>query len=386
VGHKKKQDVTCGACGFAVCTKCQRAYDKPRCMQCGVLLPRTVARCTLGREYYVTKYRPHMLVDILMRERQMLPLVQPYVDWEKTRRAAAAKRRFGIFDTVPPAPAIPEASLFTDEAVRCPKGNCQGFVVSGRCGICKAAVCPSCREVRGGEEHTCDSATVQSLLLVHTESKACPRCRVRILRSSGCTHMCCTACGTHFDWATGATLRHSTNQHYVGAVPLVSARGEELCDLDSSDLIPQDVFDSANQALVRLLYDERRQVAYLKNQSYDEARIVSKAKRQLQQLRVRFLMGELHEKDWMEGIGRAYDGMDASMGYASVLQLYLAATKMFQRTVHRHEEKDEDVIEQLTRLFAVLRQAIDDLRKEHGSGTLTIRGDAMGSAQPVFGA
>jgi len=106
----------------------------------------------------------------------------------------------------------------------CPDQECRGFVsvTDWKCAICNIQVCEHCLEREtnstnlGSEEHTCNPDTVETIKLMKSDSKNCPKCMALIYRISGCPQMFCTLCHTAFDWVTGNIVDRGQlhNPHY----------------------------------------------------------------------------------------------------------------------------------------------------------------------------
>lgn len=100
------------------------------------------------------------------------------------------------------------------EKFKCPYLNCSGLVLAGNCLKCLKPSCGSCWESMD-EMHKCDPAKVRNVNNVKTDSKACPKCAVRIYRFAGCNHMTCKNCGTHFDYNTGRFLFNNNEMETI---------------------------------------------------------------------------------------------------------------------------------------------------------------------------
>jgi hypothetical protein len=102
----------------------------------------------------------------------------------------------------------------------CPDQECRGFVsvTNWKCAICNIQVCEHCLEKNNCSqlEHTCNPDTVETIKLMKSDSKNCPKCMALIYRISGCPQMFCTMCHTAFDWVTGNIVDrgHLHNPHY----------------------------------------------------------------------------------------------------------------------------------------------------------------------------
>jgi len=106
--------------------------------------------------------------------------------------------------------------------LRCPKPTCNGFIngETHLCGLCGIHVCPQCNvetEVDAAgrtRNHTCNPADKESYDMLKKDAKSCPRCTATIIKASGCDHMWCSSCKTHFNWRSGEILNHSSNPEY----------------------------------------------------------------------------------------------------------------------------------------------------------------------------
>lgn len=102
---------------------------------------------------------------------------------------------------------------------KCPNGDCVGFLsTSHKCGICNIWCCPDCREIKGttkDAEHVCDKDILESVKLMATDSKPCPRCCSMIYKTEGCNVMWCVSCNIAFDWMTLKIINSNIhNPHY----------------------------------------------------------------------------------------------------------------------------------------------------------------------------
>ena len=106
----------------------------------------------------------------------------------------------------------------------CPMSGCKGFITaSWKCGLCDIRVCRTCKERvnvdaegKVEEGHVCDPNTLLNLAEIKQISKHCPKCKVPIVRVSGCRQMWCVECHVAFDWQTGEIelTRNIHNPHY----------------------------------------------------------------------------------------------------------------------------------------------------------------------------
>lgn len=233
--------VTCIHCGFEACRQCCKKFmmnsiNDAKCMQCGK---------EWNREFLVQSF-PYVFVDKeykhyrenLLFEREKAKLAETQVVIERRERIKGYGEKIKRLKEEIAEKKEEIRSLETRrwderygsdkvkvENVRffghCPKGDCKGFInASWRCGICEQKVCRSCKEPIGNDDdalktHACNPETLASLRMVKQDSKPCPKCKVPIIKVSGCNQMWCTVCNIAFDWRTGEQyVRNIHNPHY----------------------------------------------------------------------------------------------------------------------------------------------------------------------------
>jgi len=96
----------------------------------------------------------------------------------------------------------------------CTRDDCKGVFSNkdGHCMVCAAEHCVACRcsiSLDDGVQvpHVCMAEDIATAKFIATTTKACPQCKVPIIRSSGCNQMMCTSCHCVFDWSTGKEVR-----------------------------------------------------------------------------------------------------------------------------------------------------------------------------------
>jgi hypothetical protein len=109
---------------------------------------------------------------------------------------------------------------------QCPTSSCNGVLdANWYCILCKTTTCAECHEKKD-EEHKCESNTVETIKLLKTNTKPCPKCKANIYKIDGCDQMWCTNCRTAFSWKTGAIETKIHNPHYYQWLRSKSANGE----------------------------------------------------------------------------------------------------------------------------------------------------------------
>ncbi len=118
---------------------------------------------------------------------------------------------------------------------KCFDEKCVGLIANnGLCVTCERKTCIKCLE-QCCDKHKCNSDTLETIKLIKSDSKSCPKCFTAIHRSSGCYQMWCTNCHTTFHYRTGEILNESIhNPHYVEwKRNNINSGGENLCNLDN---------------------------------------------------------------------------------------------------------------------------------------------------------
>jgi len=401
-----KQTVQCPTCQFASCITCQKTYEKPACMSCRSVFSHAFVLKVMGKKYVKDVYKPHIHGQQIEAEKHILPAFQTIVDWEKEKREILALRRFNQHRPIPPKPIMPELNAGTTYA--CPSNACRGFVIGSECGVCKVPVCGRCREVKreDREAHVCNEDTVKNIVNILTESKPCPNCHTNIFRTMGCNHMHCTFCGVHFDFRTLRMLSNSSNRHYQGIAALrnggdeggdggqggaeagearrVGANAEDLCDLDEDDGIPQDVFESrvSDPLIIHILYEDKKQIKYTKDHLYDEYAIITKANAELHKSRMRYLLDEMTEKQWISRIIATYTSRDKGSAYSWMLHLLLITMKRTQRDLYNARVTVAEALDVLQNLFSMMNTNFAELKEEYGGSSMRLRHDVQCIGDP----
>ena len=97
---------------------------------------------------------------------------------------------------------------------KCYTPSCNGFLDHKLyCILCKKTTCSSCLE-ENKKGHECNPDTVETVKLIKTDTKSCPKCNTNIYKIDGCDQMWCTKCRTGFSWETGKIETKLHNPHY----------------------------------------------------------------------------------------------------------------------------------------------------------------------------
>lgn len=121
-----------------------------------------------------------------------------------------------LYNLVEDYPSMKREETETIPGIKCPE-ECPGIVSfeTGICNICNGIFCLECEKVKNSD-HVCQQEDLQTIRGLSHETKPCPRCKVRIFRTGGCSQMWCIQCHTAFDWHTGEIERGLIhNPHYT---------------------------------------------------------------------------------------------------------------------------------------------------------------------------
>lgn len=108
----------------------------------------------------------------------------------------------------------------TKVIIGCPAADCSGFLNNYKCIICLQKTCSICLSIhdrRIGEiynDNGCKNEDIETLKLIKSDSKKCPKCGIAIYKTEGCNQMWCTNCHTGFSWKTGKIETNIHNPHY----------------------------------------------------------------------------------------------------------------------------------------------------------------------------
>jgi hypothetical protein len=143
--------------------------------------------------------------------------------------------------------------------IKCPMLSCNGLLNDKmHCILCKSYACSSCHELKSlDEEHKCNPDTVETVNMLKTDTKSCPKCQSSIYKIDGCDQMWCTQCHTAFSWKTGIVETKIHNPHYYewmrknsanGAIPReIGDNPHALCNAEINNDIFTSYFDLVKQ-------------------------------------------------------------------------------------------------------------------------------------------
>lgn len=392
---KKIYSLECPNCHLTFCVTCQRQYANNDCMKCHMKFKQKFLIDHLGKKFIDMIIKPKIIGELMKEQKETLRFVQPLVDWEKDIREQKKKLRFGIKMTLPDRPKISKINL--NMVFPCPIKECRGFVENGVCGLCHIGVCLRCRE-QLQEGHVCKIENIQSITMLMTDSKPCPKCCATIHRTEGCNHMFCTNCRTHFDWNTLQVLQNSTNGHYLHLqrfadnIPTrdqakpVSQCGEREFSL-THDSVSIDTIDKGkvDKNLLQCLWDDSNTIRLVKRKKYNGPVIESEMNDMFQELQVKYLLQDINESIWSRYVYQYHNKKLLSMLYSDILDIYLAAIDNFQQMLSNNTELDQNIIiNQYAQLVDLCNESFHSVQDEYGGNLHHIRHPSEDPHAPSF--
>ena len=238
----RNKEVKCVHCEYSTCTSCCKRYilsklSEPTCMSCGKEWNREFMADNFTNSFITKEYKKHREDVLYDRQISMLQETQIVAERRKQAKEIANEmreleikiREFRMRKRVLEQKKWRLQNTNSNENEKkvekekfyghCPQNDCRGFINSSwKCGICDTKICKSCKEnISDNNNHICDPNVVLSVRALKADSKPCPKCKVPIVKSSGCRQMWCTQCHIAYDYHTGEIVRRGTihNPHFI---------------------------------------------------------------------------------------------------------------------------------------------------------------------------
>jgi hypothetical protein len=196
----------------------------------------------------------------------------------------------------------------TEFLMRCPSSNCRGFLsASYVCGTCNKTTCFECLEIKE-DIHLCKPEMIETAKAIRRDTKACPKCGIRIFKIDGCDQMWCTniGCNTAFSWNTGRIVTGRIhNPHYYQWLQQNGGAPRETTDIPCGGVPTLRVFYTSITSN-RFIYkneNERLKLLNIHRCLLDiEARLMQYPSRphalQNKEINVKYLTNEINEEQW----------------------------------------------------------------------------------------
>jgi len=219
-----RREIRCSYCNYCCCTNCMKTYifsnmTEPNCMNCRKRFSREIMFDNFSKKFINTEYKAHRENMLFEQEMAMMPSTQNIIELKNqikelhesiykinSQIAELEAQRSRIYTNIDrynyiynnPAVYYQDKKEVEKQSATfikpCPGESCRGFLSTRyMCGVCGLKVCSQCHEVKREkedlgktEEHKCDPANIDSVKLIKSDSKACPKCGVSIFKISGC--------------------------------------------------------------------------------------------------------------------------------------------------------------------------------------------------------
>jgi hypothetical protein len=225
----------------------------------------------------------------------------------------------------------------------CPVSNCRGFINNRwNCGVCSAKICNECHEIKK-DEHKCDPSVVETIKLLKSDTKPCPKCHTPIHKLEGCDQMWCTICKTAFSWNTGKVINGQVhNPHYFEYLRRLGQEDEEIANrfgdnpcnrridvilnrinslhrrrYNINDRHPQHAIDN-----FRTIYNMTQHLYHLENVEMPRYRNNEEQEMINVDLRIQYLDNQITEEDLKIKIQRRNKKLMFNQNMMEVLQMY----------------------------------------------------------------
>ena len=335
-----RKKIECNQCQFLYCVSCLRRFlldlqKSPCCMNCNTELTMDYIRKITPISFSNGEYRNKRSIDLLSQEKSLLPTSQDLVERKKEQQ-----RKDTLLKELKEEEAYLRERLreiqVTKNDIRygngviehkekkqfimgCTNGDCRGFLSSAwKCGICECYVCSKCHVVKNGrddEDHVCNNDDVATAEMIKKETKPCPKCRIPIFKVDGCDLMWCTVCHVTFSWNKNeiVSVKHNHNPHYYayqrennnGVVPRVPQDDprDDPCGfqnrLPNFNRLVNKLVNNYDQEKVKLIRECHRLIWHIRD--YVLPRYPNNiGMDDNSDLRVRYLMNEISEEDWLK--------------------------------------------------------------------------------------
>ena len=462
--RNKPMKVVCLNCNQIVCRDCQIAYSRDCCMNCEIKFTREFILETLGDKFLKDIVKPLKIKELMQEQEASLPQVQPLIEQERQRRNQKNEMRFGRYIPVTAGNRGNEndnSHRPRQETFRCPVDECRGFIIASygnQCEVCKVQVCLKCRvqisspnkdnvankptpvaaaaaaaaavsdnieqtrsAATAATAHVCLTVDLDSVNMIRTTTRPCPKCTASIFKIEGCDHMYCTHCATHFSWTTGKVLKTSTNEHYLqldryarnvvtrpgfDAAGVINGVGGAAGANDSSgdgdddqiegndctgegysltrDAVPLIHLDylRLTSKLTRALYDDTNVIRTLVHERLQVTEILQKARENLENLQIKYLLGELTYEQWSNKVYQVSQKREVTLLYSDVFKIYLSMIAHFQTALLRGKlvTKVEQEVEQL---ITLCNNSFASIKREYGGASIVLRQLSDSSETPA---
>lgn len=236
--------------------------------------------------------------------------------------------------------------------MRCPSSDCRGFLsTSYECGTCNTATCSECLEIKT-DDHLCKPDLLETAKAIKRDTKACPKCGIRIFKIDGCDQMWCTniGCNTAFSWNTGQIVSGRIhNPHYYQWLQQNGGAAREAGDIPCGGNPNIQTFYSALWANRHINEEEKSKLMNIHRSLLDlEDRLEQYPSRppalQNKDINVKYLTKEMSEEGWAKLLVQNETRFHRKREIGQILQtLVVSAADVLREMVERFNETGRSV-------------------------------------------
>lgn len=365
-----RKKITCNFCSYKCCISCYKKYctstlNDPHCMSCKKKWSREFLYSFFPKIFINNDYKKHQENLLLEREKSMMPSTQIYIEYKK-KAEYYLKLAYEVQEKINSLqdeynslmklhnsnmnkylyPKSFSSEIKADNERKtvtftkpCPVTDCRGFINNRwNCGVCSAKICNECHEIKK-DEHKCDPSVIESIKLLKSDSKHCPKCHTLIHKLEGCDQMWCTICKTAFSWNTGKIINGQVhNPHYFEYLRRLGREDEEIANRFGENPCNRRIDLILNRINVlnrlrsggmnynnnnfRNIYNMTQHLYHLENVEMPRYRNIEEQEMINVDLRIQYLDNLLNEDDLKIKIQRRNKKLTFNENMIEILQMY----------------------------------------------------------------
>ena len=247
----------------------------------------------------------------------------------------------------------------------CPYENCKGYINSDTysCDLCTKKVCTECLEPTDAY-HQCKEEILNNIKIIHKECKSCPKCYSVIQRISGCDHMWCVVCHTHFNWSNLIIERGILhNPHYYeymssNNVTTCSEYVNQVNQFNSIELKQYVELSDLSHEDKLMVHESILRMVVLREKVYPDIPIETENTNE--DLRIKFLQNKINKTELSASLYKRHKHNKGYQSYRYILDTYFSININWIRNI------SSDFIASHKLLCDQLNHNIILLRKRYG--------------------
>ena len=347
--NSTQQRVQCEFCEFICCRKCCEKYildnnEYAHCMDCKKQWDRRSLLIKFTRKFVEQHYKKHCENILFDTEKTLMPATQPIIE-EIKRKEEVQKQMETLAQQIRQLQLQykdQENSLNNSEIdtkkifiKKCQNNECRGFLsTQWKCGLCDHYTCPDCHELKGidrDSRHECKKENIETVKMLAKDSKSCPGCSAMIFKIDGCHQIFCTQCKTVFDWKTCKIDNGAIhNPHYFEWVRRNGRQERNLLDIQCGREIDHFFVNQLQRLAKRrriAIKDFETMCINLIHMRYVILpRFLNDRLTNNQDLRIKFLQGEISEEQFKNNIQKRTKKFDKNKEISNIINTVLTTS------------------------------------------------------------